>query len=380
MDGASSRRGRLLEVAALFLRLGATSFGGPAAYVAIMEDEVVSRLRWLERRDFLDLVAATNLLPGPNATEIAIHVGYRRAGVPGLVVAGVAFILPSAVIVTVLAALYVRVGRLPAVDGILRGVKPVVLVVVFQALLRFGRTALRTPAAWTLAAACALAAALGVHELAVLGAAGVAAAAWRGARPGAWTAGLVPFSAALGGVLAAAPAPATIERIFLVFLKIGSVLFGSGYVLLAFLRSDLVVRNAWITEGQLLDAIAVGQVTPGPVFTAATFVGYLVAGLPGAAAATAGIFLPAFVLVAASGPLVAGLRRSRVAGAILDGVNVASLALMAVVTAQLARGAIADVPSAVLALAAGLLLRHGASASWVVLGGAAAGGLLALSA
>jgi chromate transporter len=253
-------------------------------------------------------------------------------------------------------------------------------MVVLQALLRFGRTALRTRTAWALGIACAAASALGAHELAVLGAAGLAAAAMRRAERGGALAGLVPFSAALGAITAATSASGSLDRIFLVFLKIGSVLFGSGYVLLAFLRSDVVVRYGWLTEGQLLDAIAVGQVTPGPVFSAATFVGYLVAGVPGAAAATVGIFLPAFVFVAASGPIVARIRRSPAAGALLDGVNVASLALMAVVTAQLARGAVRDVPSAVLALSAFLLLRHGLNASWVVLGGAVAGGLLALAA
>lgn len=373
-------RGRLLEVTQLFLRLGATSFGGPAAYIAIMEDEVVTRRKWLERRDFLDLLGATHLLPGPNATEMAIHLGYRRAGVPGLVAAGVAFILPAALITGVVAALYVRAGRLPAVDGILHGVKPVVLMVVLQALIRFGRTTLKTRSAWALGLACAVASALGVHELVVLGAAGLAAAAWRRAAPGAALASLVPFSAVLGGMTAAGAEPGALDKVFLVFLKIGAVLFGSGYVLLAFLRSDVVVRYGWLTEGQLLDAIAVGQVTPGPVFSAATFVGYLVAGPGGAAAATVGIFLPSFLFVAASGPIVARIRRSPAAGALLDGVNVASLALMAVVTAQLARGAVTDVPSAVLALSAFLLLRHGLSSSWVVLGGALAGGLLALSA
>jgi chromate transporter len=346
--------GDLFEVARLFLRLGTTAFGGPAAHVAMMQDEVVERRGWMSRDDFLDLVGATNLIPGPNSTELAIHVGRRRAGWPGLLVAGACFILPAAAMVWALAWAYVRYGRLPEVAGFLYGVKPVVIAIVVQALWSLGRSALKTPALAVLAAAVTVLAIAGVHELALLFGAGV-------------------LAALLGGRLSGRAA-VLVPELFLVFLKIGSVLFGSGYVLLAFLRADVVERFGWLSEAQLLDAVAVGQMTPGPVFTTATFVGYVVAGHAGAAAATVGIFLPAFVFVALSAPLVPWLRRSPTAGAFLDGVNAASLALMAVVAGQLGASAILDVPTAILALASAFaLLRHRVNSSWLVLGGAIVG-------
>ncbi|HYG68935.1 MAG TPA: chromate efflux transporter, partial [Anaeromyxobacteraceae bacterium] len=299
----------LRELALLFLRLGATAFGGPAAHVAMMEDEVVRRRAWLTREEFLDLLGATHLIPGPNSTELAIHVGHRRAGFPGLVVAGVAFILPAMLIVLAIAWAYVAFGEVPAAEGLLRGVKPVVVAVVLQALAGFARTAIRTGPLGAVAAAAAIASLAGAHELLVLAAAGVAVVATRLARGGARppAVALAPASPIVAPALAAgaaAAAPATAFGLFLAFVKIGSVLYGSGYVLLAFLRADLVERLGWLSEAQLLDAVAVGQVTPGPVFTTATFVGYVLAGTPGALAATAGIFLPAFVFVALSGPLV----------------------------------------------------------------------------
>jgi chromate transporter len=363
----------LWEVALLFLRLGATAFGGPAAHVAMMEDEVVRRRRWLPREEFLDLLGATNLIPGPNSTELAIHLGRRRAGWPGLLVAGACFIAPAMAMVWALAWAYERYGHRPAADGLMAGIKPVVIAVVAQALWSLGGTALRAPILVAAAAVGAAAYLLGVHELAVLFGTGAIVALvqlGRRARGQALAIALpVPLLAA-----AVPPAPAPLASLFLVFLKIGSVLFGSGYVLLAFLRSELVERLRWITEAQLLDAVAIGQVTPGPVFTTATFVGYVVAGHAGAAVATAGIFLPAFFFVAISGPLVPRMRRSRTMGAFLDGVNAASLALMAVVMVQLGRAAITGFPTAVLAAAAAvLLLRFHVNSSWLVAGGAAVG-------
>jgi len=372
----STRWVELRELALLFLRLGATAFGGPAAHIAMMEDEVVRRRGWMTREEFLDLVGATNLIPGPNSTEMAIHIGHRRAGFPGLMVAGAAFIVPATLIVTAIAWAYVKLGRLPAAEGLLRGVKPVVVAIVLQALVGFGRTAVRTVSLAAVGAAAVLAAALGVHELVVLGAAGIAVGSSRVVR-GSASAAATPFLTrpveVLPLALAVAVTPFTLGRLFLVFLKIGSVLYGSGYVLLAFLRSELVQRLGWLTESQLIDAVAVGQVTPGPVFTTATFIGYVLGGTAGAAAATAGIFLPAFVFVAVSGPLVPRIRASPVAGAFLDGVNVASLALMGVVSFQLARTAISDVPTAAIALVSALLLRYRVSSSWLVAGGAALG-------
>lgn len=382
----AERRRRLRELAGLFLKLGTIAFGGPAAHIAIMEDEVVRRRRWITRERFLDMVGATNLIPGPNSTEMAIHVGYVRAGGIGLVVAGACFILPATLLVGVIAWAYVRFGRLPAAAGLLAGAKPVVIAIVVQAILRLGRSTLSRPWLAGIAVAAAAASALGVHELVVLfgGAALAAAAAVAGGRRRTATRPvdrpamlplLLPGSAA--GAAAAATS-ASLLPLFLIFLKIGSVLFGSGYVLLAFLRADLVERTGWLTSGQLLDATAVGQITPGPVFTTATFIGYVLAGPKGAAAATLGIFLPAFVFVALSAPLLPALRRSRTAGAFLDGLNAASLALMAVVCWRLGRDAIAGPATALLAAASAVLLvAFRVNATWVIAGGALAGLLLA---
>jgi chromate transporter len=373
-------RPALAELALLFLKLGTISFGGPAAHVAMMEDEVVRRRGWLSREEFLDLVGATNLIPGPNSTELAIHIGRLRGGWAGLVVAGAAFILPASLLVLACAWAYVRFGSLPAATGLLYGVKPVVVAVVVQALLALGRTALRPPGTIAVGVAALAAAAAGVHELVVLLVAGVVLVTVRWARsPRAdGTAhGLVlavPMTALATTSAGSAAAAFGLWPLFLFFLKVGSVLFGSGYVLLAFLRADLVERWGWLTEAQLLDAVAVGQMTPGPVFTTATFVGYVLGGEPGAVLATVGIFLPAFVFVALSGPLVPFLRRSAPAAAFLDAVNAASLALMALVAAQLARAAVVDLVTLSLAVASAVLLvRFRVNSSWLVLAGATSG-------
>ena len=382
-----ARRKDLRELAWLFSKLGTTAFGGPAVHIAMMEDEVVRRRRWLTREQFLDLLGATNLIPGPNSTELAIHVGHARAGWAGLVVAGTCFIAPAVLIVTACAWGYVRFGRLPEAAGILYGVKPVVIAVVFQALWRLGRTAIRRSALAVLAVGAAAASALGAGELSVLGGAALLAAAVHLAGASAparrnsadGTPALTPFPASLlaaagAGAAAGAAAAPTVWPLFAFFAKVGSVLFGSGYVLLAFLRGGLVEERGWLSEAQLLDAVAIGQVTPGPVFTTATFIGYLLAGAPGALAATLGIFLPAFVFVALSGPLVPRLRRSPLAGAVLDGVNVASLALMGVVTVQLARAAVVDGLTLALALVSAVcLLGLRVSSTWLVVGAAIVG-------
>jgi chromate transporter len=380
------------ELARLFLKLGTIAFGGPAAHIAMMEDEVVRRRGWLTREEFLDYLGATNLIPGPNSTELAIHIGRARAGWPGLVVAGACFILPAALLVAAIAWAYVRFGTLPAATGVLYGVKPVVIAVVLQALWGLGRSALRTRGLVALGLAAVIAAAVGVHELVILLATGVVMAlahafAHRRERgDGGHALSLLPLGFARGAMgdpaaaTAAAVGTGTVAAsfglwpLFLVFLKIGAVLFGSGYVLLAFLRADLVERLHWLTERQLLDAIAVGQVTPGPVFTTATFVGYLLGRGAGAAVATVGIFLPAFLFVALSAPLLPRLRRSPTMSAILDGVNVASLALMAVVTWALARAALVDpLAIALAAVSAVLLFRARLNSAWLVLGGAVIG-------
>jgi chromate transporter len=378
-------RTTLSELAALFLKLGTIGFGGPAAHIAMMEDEVVRRRRWLTREQFLDYLGATNLIPGPNSTEMAIHIGHARAGWPGLLIAGAAFILPAALMVAVIAWAYVRFGALPQVAAILYGIKPVVIAVVLQALWGFGRSAVRSYQLAILGFAAVTAAILGVNELVVLATAATAAATL--ARPpgtggGAWkaaaltgTPAVLPVAtSALAAGSATGVTTVSLASLFALFVKIGAVLFGSGYVLLAFLRADLVERFGWLTEQQLLDAVAVGQITPGPLFTTATFVGYLLAGWPGAAVATMGIFLPAFVFVALSGPLVPRIRRSPVAGAALDGAIVASLALMAVVTWQLGRAALVDGVTVLIGSATALLLvRFRINSAWLVAGGAIVG-------
>ncbi len=382
-----SQAKRLRAVALLFLKLGTTAFGGPAAHTALMEDEVVRRRKWLTHEEFLDLLGAANLIPGPNSTEMAIYIGHRRAGWAGLVVAGICFIVPAVVMVTAIAWGYVKFGKLPQVEGLRYGAKPVIIAVIAQALWRLGRTAIKTRWLAALGAAGIAMNALGVNELLILFALGLVMAVGRtlaNRRPAASSIGLpllgvIPASTALPSAAAAGlavAAPFSLLKLFLFFLKVGSVLYGTGYVLLAFLRADLVERWHWLNNGQLLDAIAVGQVTPGPLFTTATFVGYLLGGVKGAALATAGIFLPAFLFVAISGPLVPRLRRSAVAGAFLDGVNVASLALMAVVTWQLGIGTLVDPVTLILALVATfLLVRYKVNSIWMVL----AGGLVGLA-
>ena len=387
-------RGSLTELALFFLRLGTTAFGGPAAHIAIMEDELVRRRKWLSREKFLDLLGASNLIPGPSSSELAIHIGYLRAGWMGLVVGGVCFILPAAIIVACIAWAYVRFGHLPAVAALLYGVKPVVVAVILQALWGLGRTAVKSSVLAGAGAICVALSFMGVNALLILTGTGAIVACvhvflrarkqHRAAGPGASLllrrsvrlklARLLPF-AGIGAATSVAPGLAPgMWALFLVFLKIGSVVFGSGYVLLAFLRADLVLHRGWVTDSQLVDAVAIGQVTPGPVFTTATFLGYLLRGPAGAAVATVGIFLPAFILVAISGPLIPFIRRSATAGAFLDGVNVASLALMAVVSYQLGRSAIVDWLTIGLAVASAfLLLRWRINSAWLVLGGALAG-------
>lgn len=376
---AHGRGRRLGELAWVFLKLGTIGFGGPAAHIALMEDEVVRRRAWLTREEFLDLLAVTHLIPGPNSTEMAIHVGHRRAGAAGLVIAGACFILPATLIVTAMAMSYVRFGSYPAAHAVLFAIKPVILAVVLQALWGLGRSAIRSRELAAMAAVAVLVNLAGLQELVVIGACG--AFAWvrhvlrqPGSGPRNLTV-LLPVAAAAGAASASVRED-VLWPMFLVFLKIGSVLFGSGYVLLAFLRGDFVERLGWLSEAQLLDAVAVGQFTPGPVFTTATFIGYLLAGLPGAAVATVGIFLPAFVFVAASGPIVPHLRRSALAAAVLDGVVVGSLAVMAAVTARLARAAIVDgFTLALAAVAAVLLLRYRINSAWLVLGAGLIGAL-----
>lgn len=380
-----SARGPLGELALLFLKLGTIAFGGPAAHIAMMEDEVVRRRKWLDREAFLDLLGATNLIPGPNSTELAIHIGHRRAGWLGLIVAGTCFILPAMLIVMAFGWAYLEYGELPAVDGVLYGVKPVIIAIVAQALWRLSRTAVKTRLLAVFTVLGVAAGFLGVNELVILFLSGLLIVIVRMShRPdvGGLT-GMAPIVGLSSGTAATAAAaavtPFSSSLLFLFFLKVGAVLFGSGYVLLAFLRSDLVERWGWLSETQLLDAVAVGQVTPGPVFTTATFIGYILGGPKTALVATAGIFLPAFVFVALSAPFIAKLRKSPIASAFLDGVNAASLALMFTVTWYVGAAALVDwLTALMLAVALILLLRFKINSFWLVAGGALAGWIASL--
>jgi chromate transporter len=374
---SASRTSDLRELAQLFVRLGTIAFGGPAAHIAMMEDEVVKRRGWLSPEGFLDMISACNLIPGPNSTEMALHIGHRRAGLIGLIVAGACFIVPAAAITIALAWAYVAFSKMPQLAGILYGIKPVIIAVVVQAIWRLARSAVHTNFLIALTAIAIAAAFAGVDEMVILLAAGIIAITVlrvRGTLTASPVIGTVVTAAKAGAI---ATAPFSLGALFLIFLKIGSVLFGSGYVLLAFLQSDLVDRTHWLTQAQLLDAVAVGQITPGPVFTTATFVGYLLDGNTGAIIATVGIFLPAFFFVSISGPLLPHVRRSPIAGAFLDGVNAGSFALMVEVTWQLGRAAIIDLPTLALAIvSAVLLLRFRLNSAWLIALGGAVGALV----
>jgi len=369
------------ELAGVFLKLGTIAFGGPAAHIALMRDEFVVRRKWLSDQYYLDIIGATNLIPGPNSTEVAIHLGLLRAGWRGLIVAGVCFIGPAMVMVMAFAWAYVEYGSTPEVGWLLYGIKPVIIAVVLQALYGLARTATKSVFLAAVGAGVFGLYLLGVNEIALLfgGALFVLAVeSTRRVRGGLRSLALAPLAGApLLAPLAATAATASgysITTLFLTFLKIGSVLYGSGYVLLAFLRNDFVVRLGWLTDQQLLDAVAVGQVTPGPVFTTATFIGYVLGGVEGAIAATVAIFLPSFLFVALLSPLVPKLRASPLTGPLLDGVNLAAIGLMAGVTVRLGRDALVDVPTVLLALAAAvLLIRYRVNSAWLVLGGGAIG-------
>lgn len=364
----------LWDIARLFLKLGMTAFGGPAAHIAMLQQEVVERRHWLSREEFLDHLGASNLVPGPTSTELVIHVGRKAGGWPGLLLAGTCFILPASLMVGVIAWAYVRLGKLPAVSGLLYGVKPVVIAIILQALWKLSRTAIKSFPLIIVGLVALLLSMFGLNPLAVLVLSGLLAVAVSLDAKSAKEA-LVNSPVALASSITGAVATAGLWPIFLVFVKIGAIVFGSGYVLLAFLRADLVERLGWLTQQQLLDAVAVGQVTPGPVFTTATFLGYLLHGPSGAAAATVGIFLPAFVFVAISAPLIPRIRASRVASAALDGITVASLALMAVVTWQLAQVAFVDVVTVAVAAvsAVALYVFPRLNSGWLVAGAGLAG-------
>ena len=395
--------GSLAEVLRYFFRLGCIAFGGPAAHIAIMRRELVNQRRWLSDQDLVDLLGVTNLIPGPNSTEMTMHLGAMRAGWRGLWLAGFAFILPAILIVTALAWAYVEYGTTPAGEGIILGIQPFILAVIIQAIWGLRSAAFRGYETLFLGAVVVALALLGANEILLLLGAGavmlfVSATIWlltghsRRSLPPLPKAGqplnrirgpfrrrdlaFLPFPVPWPAVPVAATTPAaySLIELFLAFLKIGAVLYGSGYVLLAFMQSEFVDSRGWLTQQQLIDAIAVGQFTPGPLFTSAAFAGYVIDGLPGALAASAGIFLPSFIFVTLTHPLVPRLRRSRSAAPILDGVNVAALALMAVVTFQLAGEVLEGwYTISLFFIAAAVLIRFNTNSAWLVLAGIAAG-------
>jgi chromate transporter len=375
-EPSTTREASLGEIALVFLKLGTIAFGGPAAHLAMMEEEFVRRRQWITEAEFLDRLATANLIPGPSSTEVAIFLGQLKRGWRGLIVAGCCFIIPAALIVSVIAWAYVRFGSLPKVEGVLYAIKPAVVAIVIQAVGKLGRRGVRTALLAVIAVFAAVLSLLGVSPVLVLVFAGLLSAAALAMQHRLLGAVGLPKVAAGAMALAAAGAifPVGLLRLFLSFLKIGSVVFGSGYVLLAFLQAEFVERLHWLTDKQLIDAVAVGQFTPGPLFTTATFIGYVVAGWVGAVVATVGIFLPGFVLVALSGPFIPRLRRSPMVAAALDGVVAASLALMAVVAWQLGKASIVDRTTLVVfAVSLIALLRFRVNSAWLVAAAAIAG-------
>ena len=377
------------QLLGLFLKLGVTAFGGPAAHIAMMEDEVVTRRGWLTRERFLDLIGATNLIPGPNSTEMAIHIGFVRAGIVGLVVSGISFILPAALITLGCAWAYDRFQTVPQAEALLYGIKPAVIAVILSAVWRLGKTAAKGPFLIGIGFLVMLLVLFGINEIIALLGGGIVGILWQlGSRLGKGKALLgfawLPSSNLALSVTAASPSSVTLTSLGLFFLKIGCVLFGSGYVLIAFLQGGLVEQHQWLTQQQLLDAVAIGQFTPGPVLTTATFIGYVLAGPTGALVATLGIFGPSFLFVLATNPLIPRLRQSAIAGAFLDAVNASAIGLMAAVTVELARHTLIDWEATqidwgaglIALVSASLLFRYKVNSAWLVLGGAAIGWLL----
>jgi chromate transporter len=365
-------RGRLREAVGYFFRLGVIAFGGPAAHIALMRRELVQQRGWVTDEEFIDLLGVTNLVPGPNSTEMTMYLGGRRAGLWGLWLGGAAFIAPAVAIVLALSWAYVRWGTTPAGEALIYGIEPFVLAIITQAIWGLRRAAVKSVATFVVGVAAVAAVVLGVSEVVVILGGGVALLVWMRRR---WLWGQLRRSGgAANAVFLAAPGSVPGWKLFLVFLKMGAVLYGSGYVLVAFMQGDLVDSRHWLTHQQLVDAIAVGQFTPGPVFSSATFAGYVAGGWPGALGATAGIFLPSFLLVTLTYRLVPRLRSSAWAGPFLDGVNVAALVLMAVVTAQLARDTLTDAFTiGLFAVAAAILVRWNPNSMWLIGAGVVAG-------
>lgn len=374
-DSSTNQSQPLRELARLFLKLGTVAFGGPAAHIAMLREEVVVRRKWVTEQEYLDMLGATNLIPGPNSTEMVLHIGYVRAGWRGLLVSGMSFILPAMLSVLALAWAYVEFGSTPQAAGLLYGIKPVVVAIIVSALWGLGKKALKGWLTGAAGTSVLILYFLGINELVLLFGVGFLVMLIKNVGRKRDSSSLSFFLPYLGSAVTSLVVSSfSLPRLFFTFLKIGAVLYGSGYVLLAFLRADLVTRLGWLTDQQLIDAIAIGQITPGPVFTTATFVGYFLGGFPGALLATLGIFLPSFIFVAITNPIIPRLRKSPWTSALLDGVNAAALGLMGAVTIQLGTSALVDVQTIVLALiTAVLLFRYKVSSAWLVIGGAVIG-------
>lgn len=369
-------RSEIAEIAKVFLKLGLIGFGGPAVHIAMMEEEIVRRRQWMTHKHFLDLIGATNLIPGPNSTEMAIHCGQERAGWKGLLVAGACFIMPAVIITGLLAWAYQRYGTLPQVTPFIYGIKPAIIGVIVSLMITLGKKALKTIELGLIGVACALLALYGVNEIYVLFGSGLLGVLIYLTRNQAASLNfIVPLSFLITSDVAATNPNKW--KIFLIFLKVGSILYGSGYVLFAFLNTELV-KTGMLSHQVLIDAIAVGQFTPGPVFSSATFIGWQIGGIQGTIAATIGIFLPSFLFVAFLNPLVRKLRSSKVMSVFLDTVNMASIALILAVCVEMGKSSITDwktIVIAVLGFIVSLCFKK-LNTAFVVLGGSALGYLL----
>lgn len=366
---------RLFELAKLFLKLGIIGFGGPAVHIALMQEEVVKKRKWMREEHFLDLVGATNLIPGPNSTEMTMHIGHERAGLKGLVMAGSCFIIPAVIITALFAWLYQKYGQLPQVQPFIYGIKPAIIAVVVSLMISLGRKALKNVELGVIGVFAAIAVLTGFNEIYVLfggGLLGVLVYVLKNANKTAN--GFFPFA-----LLQISNPTINLSdfKIFLTFLKIGSILYGSGYVLFAFLDAELVSKGL-LTKQQLVDAIAVGQFTPGPVFSSATFIGWQIGGVSGAIAATIGIFLPSFAFVALLNPLIPQLRRSKVMSAFLDTVNVVSIAIILSVIVEIGRLTLLDWRTIIIAIISFLVTFYfkKLNTAFIILGGAALGWML----
>ncbi|GAL85522.1 chromate transporter [Sporocytophaga myxococcoides] len=365
---------RIKEVCYVFLKLGIIGFGGPAAHIAMMEEEIVNKRKWISREHFLDLIGATNLIPGPNSTEMSMHCGHERAGFPGLFFGGICFIFPAALIMGILAWLYASYGSIPEVKPFLYGIKPAIIAIIINAIYKLGKTALKNWQLGLIGTGVVIASLAGINEIYALLCAGLIAIIWFSGkdwlRPSSLSSfspfifSLIPFSKSI-----------TLGELFWIFIKIGATLFGSGYVLVAYLQAEFVDKTGWLTQGQLLDAVALGQFTPGPLFTTATFIGYQMASLPGAVIATIGIFLPSFLFVLVLNPFVPKLRKSRVMSYFLDGVNIGAIGVMLAVTFELCSSVLTDLSAWFIAIAS-LITVFGfrkLNSTWIIAGGAIAG-------